>query len=69
MICAAPRAFAAALDTRFFAGRFFAGRVMRRERRFAAMVPFPAAASMTRDDGRVTETFSTTPSSITEVVG
>jgi hypothetical protein len=33
--------FAAALDTRFFAGRFFTGRVMRRERRFAAMIPLP----------------------------
>jgi hypothetical protein len=37
----APRTFAAALDTRFFAGRFFTGRVMRRERRFAAMIPLP----------------------------
>jgi hypothetical protein len=32
------RAFAAALETRFFARRFFTGRVMRR---FAAMVPLP----------------------------
>ena len=36
-----PRTFAAALDTRFFAGRFLTGRVMRRARRFAAMVPLP----------------------------
>jgi hypothetical protein len=36
-----PRTFAAARDTRFFAGRFFTGRVVRRERRFAAMVPLP----------------------------
>jgi len=35
------RTFAAALDARFFAGRFFTGRVMRRERRFAAMIPLP----------------------------
>ena len=37
----APRTFAAALDARFFARRFFTGCVLRRERRFAAMVPLP----------------------------
>ena len=41
-----PRVFTAALDTRFFARRFFAGRVTRRERIFAAMIPLPCAASM-----------------------
>jgi hypothetical protein len=37
----APRILAAALDTRFFVCRFFTGRVVRRERRFAAMFPLP----------------------------
>jgi hypothetical protein len=35
------RTLAAALDTRFFTLRFFTDRVVRRERRFAAMVPLP----------------------------
>ena len=47
-----PRAFTAALDTRFFACRFFSGRVARRERFFAAMIPYPCAASMARRRGQ-----------------
>jgi len=36
-----PRTFAAALEARFFARRFFTGRVMRRERRFSVKIPLP----------------------------
>jgi len=35
------RFFAAALDTRFFARRFFTVLVVPGERRFAAMIPLP----------------------------
>ena len=47
-----PRAFAAPPDTCFFAGRFFSGRVTRRERFFAVMIPDPCAASMARRRGQ-----------------
>jgi hypothetical protein len=64
------RAFAAALETRFFARRFFSGRVDRVMRRFAAMVPFDQPGrSMHAMASGVTDTFSATPSRITEVVG
>ena len=61
-----PRVFTAALDTRFFARRFFAGRVTRRERIFAAMIPLPCAASMACRRGQSHGDVSTTPSRTTE---